>query len=114
MSIDAEIVTTVRMCRAFALEDHRTWREVAPTLVLVATCQVCLLLPLPLWFRLPLVPVFALLLVRTFAFYHDMLHGAIFRSSRSGRNLLKVFSLYFLYSPSVWKARHNAHHRRNS
>ena len=114
VSIDAEIVTTVRMCRAFALEDHRTWREVAPTLVLVATCQVCLLLPLPLWFRLPLVPVFALLLVRTFAFYHDMLHGAIFRGSRSGRNLLKVFSLYFLYSPSVWKARHNAHHRRNS
>ncbi|MDN5923547.1 MAG: fatty acid desaturase [Xanthomonadales bacterium] len=110
-----DIAATVRACRAFASEDtRRTWREVAPTLLCIVLCQTALLVPLPWWWRLPLVPLFALLLVRVFAFYHDMLHGTIFRQSRFGRILLTIFSLYFLYSPSVWRARHDDHHRHNS
>ncbi|HEX7340927.1 MAG TPA: fatty acid desaturase [Rhodanobacteraceae bacterium] len=106
---------TVKACRAFAVEDiQRTWCEIGPTLVAIAACQVVLLMPVAWWLRVPLTPLFALLLVRGFMFYHDMLHGAIFRRSPSGRILLKTLGLYFLYSPSVWKARHNAHHRRNS
>ncbi|HET6545726.1 MAG TPA: fatty acid desaturase [Rhodanobacteraceae bacterium] len=109
------IAAIVRASRVFAVEDvRRTWHEVLPTLALVALTQVILCLPLPLWLRLPLVPVFALLLVRIFAFYHDVLHGAIFRRSRLGRALVTVFGLYFIYSPSIWSARHNAHHRHNS
>ncbi len=105
----------VMAARAFANENRsHTWRMVLVTVLLAAACQVALLCPLPWWLRLPLVPVFALLLVRTFSFYHDMLHGAIFRDSRAGRGLLKIVGLYFIYSPSVWKARHNAHHRSNS
>lgn len=108
-------MATVKACRVFASEDgRRTWREVGPTLVLTGACQVALLWPVPWWLRLLLAPLFALLLVRCFMFYHDMLHGAIFRHSHLGRILLKAFGLYFLYSPSVWRARHNAHHRRNS
>lgn len=115
VGIEVDIKATVAACREYAHEDaRRTWHEVAPTLVLLAACQAALLMPWPWWLRLPLVPVFALLLVRAFAFYHDMLHGAIFHRSRLGRGLITLSSLYFLYSPSVWRARHNAHHRRNS
>lgn len=115
MSIHPDMAAIVQASRAFAVEDgRRTWREVWPTLLLTVACQVALLLPLPWWLRWPLTPLLALLLVRVFAFYHDMLHGTIFRKSRTGRGLLTAFSLYFLYAPSVWKARHAAHHRHNS
>jgi omega-6 fatty acid desaturase (delta-12 desaturase) len=115
MGDPSDIAATLRQCRAFAEEQPwRTWAEVLPTLALLALLQTALLAPLPIGLRALLVVPFALLLVRGFAFYHDMLHGAIFRESRIGRALVTLLGLYFIYSPSIWRARHNAHHRHNS
>lgn len=113
--IDPEFRAALKASRAFAREwPRRTWLEVAPTLVLAVLMQALLLSPLPLLAKLPLSALFGLILVRVFVLFHDMLHGAIFRRSRLGRGLLKLFSLYLVYPPAIWKARHNDHHRHNS
>jgi omega-6 fatty acid desaturase (delta-12 desaturase) len=113
--IPEETRALVRAARAFAVEQPaRTWAEVAPTLLLAAATQALLLAPVPLGWKLPLGLLHALVLVRVFAFFHDVQHCAIFRRSSVGRWLVNAFSLYFVYSPPVWRSRHDAHHRRNS
>lgn len=107
--------TVLAATRPFAKEEpRRTWLEVAPTLMLCLALQALLLSALSWAVKLPLSVLFGLVLVRLFVLVHDMSHGAIFRKSRVGRGLLKVFSLYLVYPPPVWRARHNQHHRHNS
>lgn len=101
--------------RPFTVEDpSRTWREVLPTLVLTTAVQAAIVAMPWTVLRTALAVLLALLLVRVFAFFHDMLHGAIFCASPLGRAVLTLFSLHFVYAPSIWRERHNAHHRRNS
>ncbi len=105
----------VRDSKAFAKEDpRRTWRLLLVTLTLqVATfAAICIV---DVWFlRLPLAMFLALVQVRLFAFYHDILHGAVLRRSRLARPLVYAIGTYLLAVPSVWRETHDFHHTHNS
>lgn len=53
------------------------------------------------------------LMVRLFAFYHDAMHGAIFRKSTFFKHFLSLYGLLVLSPPSVWKRTHDHHHDNN-
>lgn len=55
-----------------------------------------------------------LVTVRIFIFYHDYLHGAIFRKEPWARAFMDVFGILILNPPNVWKRSHNYHHQHNS
>jgi omega-6 fatty acid desaturase (delta-12 desaturase) len=52
--------------------------------------------------------------VRLFIFYHDYLHGAIFRHSTAARGILWVFGILILNPKNVWKRSHDYHHQHNA
>ena len=62
-----------------------------------------------------LASVFAgLTIVRMFIFYHDFLHGAVFRKSTLGKWMMHAVGYYTLNPPSVWKETHDYHHQNNA
>ncbi|MEX0921306.1 MAG: fatty acid desaturase [Rhodovibrionaceae bacterium] len=74
-----------------------------------------------LWLVLPLAPLAAAFLVRTFIVQHDCGHGAFFRSRRANDALGFVCSLLTLTPYLSWRRQHAGHHgiwndldRRNS
>ncbi|MBW1879297.1 MAG: fatty acid desaturase [Deltaproteobacteria bacterium] len=105
----------VRATRVFAEEDpRRTWRLfLASALVHLLAVTATLLAP---WWPLKLVGsvVIGLSILRLFIFYHDYLHGAVFRGSRLGKLLMWVVGAYVQVPPSVWKETHDYHHRNNA
>ena len=109
---DRELAKTLR---PFAQEDRaRTWRLLLITLgLLLAASGVAALAP---WWPLQLAGAIlaGLPMVRTFIFYHDAMHGAVFRGSLVGMALLKLFGLYIMNPPSVWKETHDYHHQNNA
>ncbi len=52
--------------------------------------------------------------VRIFIFFHDYLHGAIWRDSAAGKALMTLFGLYVLSPVPVWQQTHDYHHRNNA
>jgi len=55
-----------------------------------------------------------LVIVRIFIFYHDALHGAIFRKSRVGQWCMSAIGIHVLAVRSVWKETHDYHHQHNA
>ena len=105
----------VRASKAYSDEDiGLTWRLFATTvLVYAAFVAVAMLAP---WWPVRLVAsVFAgLTIVRLFIFYHDYLHGAIFRESRAGHWAMVAVGWSVLAPPNVWKQTHDYHHQNNA
>jgi omega-6 fatty acid desaturase (delta-12 desaturase) len=64
--------------------------------------------------RLPAGFLLGLVMVRIFILYHDSEHGTIFRRSRVGQTILKVYGLLVLNPPSIWRRSHDHHHRNNA
>ena len=58
--------------------------------------------------------VAGLIWVRLFIFFHDYMHGAIFRKSSLGKWAMYPVGFYTLNPPSVWKETHNYHHQNNA
>lgn len=105
--------TLVKELRSFGEENPRTsWLLFAQNVAIFAAVHVAMALlgPASYWIG---TPVLALLSVRLFIFFHDYLHGAIFRRSKAGAVVMDLFGFYFLTVPSVWKAAHNQHHLIN-
>lgn len=105
----------VRATKPFS-EEHllTTWRLFAVTLlVLGAFTAVAAFAP---WWPVRCVAsvLAGLTTVRTFIFYHDWLHGAVFRKDRVGGLCMHLFGLYILTPPSVWKQTHDYHHQNNA
>jgi acyl-lipid omega-6 desaturase (Delta-12 desaturase) len=103
----------VRELRRFGEENARTsWLLFLQNVVLFAAVHAAMALlgPWSYWIGTPLL---ALLSVRLFIFFHDYLHGAIFKGSKSGAVVMDLFGFYFLTVPSVWRAAHNQHHLIN-
>ncbi len=97
--------------RAFAREDRaRSWRVVVSTFVLMIGTLTASALLTNVWLRTILSVVGALLMVRTFITYHDYMHGAILRSSRTASALFHVYGLFSLTPARSWKRSHNHHH----
>ena len=91
----------------------RTWRLFA------VTVSSCLLAGAgvvwsPPWLALPLSLLLGLLYVRLFIFYHDALHGALFRGSRLGMAFMHAVGWWLLAVVSVWRETHDYHHQHNA
>jgi len=52
--------------------------------------------------------------VRLFIFYHDALHGAIFRRDPIGYVVMTAIGYYLLAVRSVWQETHDYHHQNNA
>jgi omega-6 fatty acid desaturase (delta-12 desaturase) len=52
--------------------------------------------------------------VRLFIFYHDALHGAIFRKAPLAQLLMTAVGYYLLAVRSVWQETHDYHHQNNA
>jgi len=105
----------IRASRPFATEDRsKTWRLLLVTLALLSVTFIAICVVDNWLVRVPLAVLLALLQLRLFAFYHDILHGAILRRARFVVPLAQIFGAYFLAVPSVWRETHNFHHAHNS
>jgi len=105
----------IRATKPHSAEDPaKTWRLFAVTILvggfLVALAATPSLGP---W-RWPLAFLAGLTNVRVFIFYHDALHGAIFRKSWLGKKIMQVYGLLILCPARVWKDSHNYHHANTS
>jgi len=91
-----------------------TWRLLLSTLAVHGLC-VWAILQVPWW---PVKALGAVILgltqVRLFIFFHDALHGAIFRGSKVGHALMSVIGFYVIAVRSVWKETHDYHHQNNA
>ncbi len=58
--------------------------------------------------------IVGLIQVRLFIFYHDTMHGAIFRRARIGRALVSLLGYYLVTPAKVWQESHNFHHQNNA
>lgn len=66
------------------------------------------------WVQLLLAMVLGLTQVRLFIFYHDYLHGAILRRSKTAEWVMAVIGAFMLSVRSVWRETHNYHHKNNA
>jgi acyl-lipid omega-6 desaturase (Delta-12 desaturase) len=91
-----------------------TWRLLILTLIAhSAALGVAAFAP---WWPMQLLGgcVAGAILVRLFIFYHDYLHGAVFRDSALGRAAMVAYGWFILAPPPVWEQTHNYHHQNNA
>lgn len=100
-----------RASRAFAEEDPSlTWRLFATTVATATALWLAALWPALGPVRYVAAVLLGLVNVRIFIFYHDAMHGAVFRKSKLGKWLMKIYGLLILTPERVWKDSHNYHH----
>ncbi len=90
-----------------------TWRLFLETVaVLAALLATVFLLP---WWPVQVLAglVAGLVQVRLFIFYHDALHGAVFKRSRLAYLLMSAIGFYLGSVRSVWQESHDFHHQHN-
>lgn len=112
MRTDSELV---RATKEFAKEDRaKSWRLLIETaVVLLALAAGAVFAPI-WWVQLLCGIGFGLVQIRAFIFYHDYLHGAIFKKSKLASAIMSCLGFYQLSVRSVWKETHDYHHRNNS
>lgn len=101
----------IRATKPHSAEDPwTTWRLFITTCAVAAVC---------VWtaahsgagpFRYVASVILGLTNVRLFIFFHDAMHGAIFRKSSFGRRLMTLYGHLILVPDRVWKDSHNYHH----
>lgn len=100
-----------RASRAFAEEDIRkTWRLFGSTVGVAGALWLCALWPALGPLRYVAAVILGLVNVRIFIFYHDAMHGAVFRKSPLGKWIMRIYGLLILTPERVWKDSHNYHH----
>ena len=105
----------IQATRPFAKEDpSRTWKLFASTIAVAVAGVAVASWPGAGPVRWMASVLLGLVAVRIFIFYHDCLHGAIWRRSKAGHGLMAAFGMYVLTAPSVWKQTHNYHHAHNA
>ncbi len=105
----------VRATKPFSEEDvATTWRLFALTAVVHGLFLLAALVH-PWWpVQVAAGVLTGLVTVRGFIFFHDWLHGAIWRDSRAGAWVMQVFGWYVLVPPPVWQQTHDYHHQNNA
>lgn len=104
-----------RATRPFAEESRlKTWRLFATTMLAMIFLAVAIVKVPFLPSKVALSLLLALVNVRFFIFYHDYLHGALFRESRLGNMIMSLAGIYFKSVKSVWRESHNYHHKNNA
>jgi omega-6 fatty acid desaturase (delta-12 desaturase) len=110
----------VRATKPFSEEDPaRTWRLFVSTLLVYTIFEAGALFlgqlgPVGLPLQLACGGIAGLVIVRIFIFYHDFLHGAVFRESRLGKAVMHVYGFLIMAPASVWEETHDYHHRNNA
>lgn len=107
----------VRATTPFTHENvAHTWSLLAVTMMVVAALHVGVLVMdrVAPWAMLPLGVLTGLVYVRLFIFYHDFLHGALFRRQPLARWVLGGVGYLILAVTSVWQETHDYHHRHNA
>ncbi len=105
----------VRATKPFSEEDlGTTWRLFGLTVAVHGLFVLgALLNP---WWPLQLVSgvLAGLTTVRIFIFFHDWLHGAIWRDSAAGKAVMTAFGWLVLVPAPVWQQTHDYHHQNNA
>lgn len=100
-----------RASRAFAEEDPgQTWRLFGTTIAVATLLWLGALWPALGPLRYVAAVMLGLVNVRIFIFYHDAMHGAVFRKSSFGKWVMRIYGLLILTPERVWKDSHNYHH----
>ncbi len=101
----------IRASKPYSAEDPATtWRLFATTVAVAAVCIWVAAMPAAGSLRYVASVVLGLTQIRLFIFYHDAMHGAIFRKSRIGKAVMKFYGLLILVPDRIWKDSHNYHH----
>jgi omega-6 fatty acid desaturase (delta-12 desaturase) len=105
----------IRATQAFEGERTATsWYLLGETLAVLATA-LFIVMHSPYWPVQVLAGLIAgLVQIRLFIFYHDALHGALFRKSRIAQAFMTLIGYYVVAVRSVWKESHDFHHQNNS
>ena len=105
----------IRATQPFEVESRvTTWLLLAETIFALAAALLLVFL-VEAWPVKILVGIIAgLVQVRLFIFYHDTLHGAIFRKDPIGNSLMTLVGFYLVVARSVWKESHDYHHTNNA
>jgi omega-6 fatty acid desaturase (delta-12 desaturase) len=105
----------VRSTKPFAEEDIAvTWRLFGLTMAVYAAFLVAAVFHPWVSVRLGASVFAGLTLVRVFIFYHDYLHGAIWRESTLGRWIMNAYGWWVLAPAPVWQETHDYHHQNNA
>ncbi len=105
----------IQASREFSVEDPKeSWTLLLTTLALLAFLFAAAASPISGVLRFASSFGAGLVLLRVFMFYHDYLHGAIFRNSRAADWIMWPYGLFILNPPNVWKRSHNYHHQNNA
>ena len=108
-------VALIRASKAY--EDDRPaycWLLLLTTLALWGLALTAVLLVEPWPMKILAGFIAGLIQSRLFIFYHDALHGAIFRKRRVAQFLMSAFGWYSLSVRSVWQETHDFHHQHNT
>ena len=101
----------IRATKPYSTEDSATtWRLFITTCAVAAACFWAAAWQPAGAFRYVGAILLGLTNVRLFIFYHDTMHGAIFRRSKWGKRLMKLYGHVILVPDRVWKDSHNYHH----
>jgi omega-6 fatty acid desaturase (delta-12 desaturase) len=104
----------IRATQPFEAEFRaRSWWLLTQTFAALAVLLTIAASADSLFARIPAAILAGLVQVRLFIFYHDALHGAIFRRSSMGQGLMSVVGWYVLMVRSVWQETHDHHHQHN-
>lgn len=101
--------------KPFAKEDRKkSWLYFFSCMVLLLLAIGAAAFPFHPLIRLGFSVVAALLMVRFFAMYHDFLHNAILKGSKTANAIFTFYGYYTLNPSSIWKRSHDYHHKHNS
>lgn len=84
------------------------------TLFIILIFQVAIFIKGNGVFSIFLCLVLGLLNVRMFVIYHDYVHGAFLKKSKTAKIFFAIFGIYMLSPLTIWKRTHNFHHAKNS
>lgn len=105
----------IRATKPFSEEDPATtWRLFITTCAVAAVCCWAAALDPADPFRYAGSIILGLTNIRLFIFYHDTMHGAIFKKSKLGKAIMKLYGLLILVPDRVWRDSHNYHHAHNA
>lgn len=105
----------IRATKPHSDEDPATtWRLFGTTVLVTALLAAIAATPAAGAWRWPAAFFLGLTNVRLFIFFHDAMHGAIWRKSKLGKAIMKFYGLLILCPARVWKDSHNYHHANTS
>jgi len=101
--------------KPYAQEDiSLSWQLWIQTFVVWLGCWALTFPWAPIWMRVIGSIMTGWVTVRLFIFYHDYLHGAIFRNGSVAKYPMWLYGALILNPPEVWRRSHNYHHQNNS